>query len=110
MSVLTNHFVSELTSRKLSLGVVKAMWRVWWSVIVVSGRKVFLHKPWGEAPKIVWWWWGLVERRGLLVGWEGSSEMGRSLEKSKSRQHNHLCKTAKCKCYTPITDYKYSIH
>lgn len=67
------------TSGIVSLSVVKAMWGVWWPVVVVSGWKVILHKPWREASKIVWWWGGLVEWRWLLVGREGPSEMWRSL-------------------------------
>lgn len=74
LRLLLNH-----TSRIISLSIVKAVWGVRWPVVVVSGRKVILHKARWEASKIVWWWWRLVERRWLLVGRERPSEMGRSL-------------------------------
>lgn len=70
---------SLLTPRIISLSIFKAGWVIWWPVIVVSRRKVILHKAWWKASKIVWWRWGLVERRWLLVGRERPSEMGRSL-------------------------------
>lgn len=65
-------------SGKISLSIVKAVWGVWWPVVVVPGREIVLHKAWWEASETMRWW-GLVERRWLLVRREGPSEMGRSL-------------------------------
>lgn len=72
-------FLSAPTSRIIPLSVVKAMWGVWRPVVVVSRGELVLHEAWREAPKIVWWRGGLVERRWLLVGRKGPSEVGRSL-------------------------------
>lgn len=71
--------VSTLTSRKFSLSVVKAVGGVRRPVIMVSRRKFLLYEARRESSKVVWWRRRLVERRWLLVGGKGSSEMWRSL-------------------------------
>lgn len=68
----------SFTSWEVSLRVIEAMWGVRGSIKVVAWWEVILHEARWEAAKVVRGR-GLVERRRLLVGREGASEVWRPL-------------------------------
>ena len=69
----------------VSLRVVEVVRGVRRPVEVVPRGEVVLHEARREAAVAVGGWGGLVEGRGLLVGWEGPSEVRRSLQNERER-------------------------
>lgn len=77
------HAVARMVMRgshvcgEVSLGIVKAV-RVGWPLKRVTRGEVILHESGRETVEVVGMW-RLVELWVLLVGWEGPTEVGRSL-------------------------------
>lgn len=70
--------VGSLTSRKFPVRIIEVLWRERRPFEVMPGREFVLHEAWRVAVKVVRRR-RLVERRRLLVRWEGATEVWRAL-------------------------------